>query len=423
MSHSIKCPKCQTSIEITEVMSTQIELEIRAKLDADLASKRAELEETAAQLEKERLSVTVAYEAIDEQIRAGIETRQDALVAVARTKAREDLCVEIEDRNRCVAELQEKLKESQAKELELRWRERELHAQKEQLQLEVARQLDAERENLRNEAKRQFEDQHLLRDLEKEKQIGDLRKQIDDLKRRAEQGSQKLQGEVQELVLQDVLSTSFPADSIEAVANGIFGGDVLQSVLDGTGLNCGRILWESKRTKNWGHGWLSKARDDQRAARAACVVIVSEALPDGVRAFALVNGVWVCSWSCVVGLAAALRIGLIDVCKSKLAIQGQHEKMELVYNYLSGQEFRNRVAGIVEAFVTMHQDLESEKRTAQRIWSKREKQLERALTNTACMYGNLQGIIGSVLPVIDGLGEPRLEAEATMTDASELLAG
>lgn len=210
------------------------------------------------------------------------------------------------------------------------------------------------------------------------------------------------------------------AQNISSELVGVRGGDVLQGVLDCTGLNCGRILWESKRTKNWSNSWFAKARDDQRSARAGCVAIVSEALPDGVRTFALIDGVWVCSWSCVVGLAAALRVGLIEIGKSKLAVQGQHEKMELVYNYLAGREFQQRVSGVVEAFVSMQTDLDSEKRSMHRVWSKREKQLQRALSNTAGLYGDLQGIIGASMPVIEGLAMPRLECEDATGPALEV---
>ncbi|MEZ6096878.1 MAG: DUF2130 domain-containing protein [Pirellulaceae bacterium] len=271
--------------------------------------------------------------------------------------------------------------------------------------------MDSEREQLRTQAREQFEEQHQLKDAEKEKQISDLRKQIDELKRKAEQGSQQMQGEVQELALEDLLTSTFPTDTIDPVAKGVFGGDAVQRVFDSMGLNCGSILWESKRTKNWSNGWLAKARDDQRSARAGCVVIVSEALPDGIRTFGVLDGVWVCSWSCVTGLAMALRVGLIEVGKSKLAVQGQHEKMELVYNYLAGREFQQRIEGVVEAFITMQSDLDAEKRSMQRLWSKREKQLQRALSNTAGLYGDLQGIIGASMPLIEGLESPRIEFE------------
>ncbi|QGJ68805.1 DUF2130 domain-containing protein [Planctomycetales bacterium 10988] len=297
----------------------------------------------------------------------------------------------------------------QTNELELRRKERDLEARTEQLQLEVVRQIDVEREKIRKQAREQLEDQHQMKDAEKEKQITDLRKQIDLLKRKAEQGSQQMQGEVQELALEDLLDSLFSTDTIEPVAKGTHGGDATQRVVDSTGLSSGRILWKSKRTKRFSKGWLAKARDDQRAARADCVVIVTETLPEGIRAFGVIEGVWVCSWSCVPGLASALRRGLIDVKKCKLATQGQSEKMGLVYNYLASKEFQQRIGGIVEAFITMQADLAAEKRTVQRLWSKREKQLERAFANTAGLYGDFQGIIGASLPTIEGLSHPQLD--------------
>lgn len=420
MTNAITCPNCQTEIEISEVMRAQLTAQIRADLRVEAEKQQAKLNEAKENLEKEREAIETERKAVQQQIREGIESQKQKLLEDARKQAAADMAVEIKDRDQQMKDLQKKLKQSQDAELELRKRERDLKSKQEELQLEVARRIDAEREKIRTQAAQQFEEQHQLNDAEKEKQIGDLRKQIDELKRKAEQGSQQMQGEVLELALEDLLTRSFPTDSIDPVAKGIRGADVVQGVLDSAGLDCGQILWESKRTKNWSKAWLAKARDDQRSARAGAVVIVSETLPEGVRTFDLIDGVWVCSWPCVVGLAAALRVGLIEVGKSKLAVEGQHEKMELVYNYLAGQEFQHRVSGVVEAFVSMQGDLESEKRSMQRIWSKREKQLQRALTNTAGLYGDLQGIIGASLPVIDGLAPPRLESSAnTPTDKLE----
>lgn len=413
MANSITCPNCKAEFELNEVMRSQLTTQIRAEMEADVAAKRAQLKAAQEELEQQRSAIEESRLAVNDQIRQGIEGQRAALIAEANKKAQDELAIEMKDREERLGELQAKLKEAQSNELELRRRERELQSQKEELQLDVARQIDSEREKIRSEAKHLVEEQHQMKDAEKEKMIVDLRKQIDELKRKAEQGSQQTQGEVQELALEELLGSAFPSDTIEPVAKGVRGGDALQRVLDAAGLNCGGILWESKRTKNWSNTWLAKARDDQRAARAGCVVIVSEALPDGVRTFALIDGVWVCSWSCVVGLAAALRVGLIEVGKSKLAVQGQHEKMELVYNYLAGSEFKQRIEGVAEAFITMQSDLDSERRSMQRIWSKREKQLQRALNNTAGLYGDLQGIIGGSMPTIEGLALPRIESTAT----------
>lgn len=420
MSHTINCPQCMAEFEITDAMEGQIAGRLRSELEAELRAQRASVKNAEAKLKADRDALKDSQQSVATQIRSGIEIEREKLVAEAKKKAAEDLSVEIQDRDQQVRDLREKLSASQTAELELRKRERDLKAQKEQLELEVARKIDTERDKIRSDAKQQYEEEHQLKVAEKEKQIGDLRKQMDEMQRKIDQGSQQLQGEVQEQAIEELLATTFPADSIEPVAKGIRGGDTLQRVLDGTGLSCGRILWESKRTKNWSNSWLQKARDDQRAARAGCVVIVSETMPEGVRNFTLIDGVWVCSRSCVLGLAMALRAGMIELGQSKLAVQGQHEKMEVVYNYLASSEFKQRVSGVVEAFVTMRSDLESEKRSMQRIWSKREKQLERALANTAGMYGDLQGIIGASLPEIDGLVLPQPVIEAEPESAAAL---
>jgi hypothetical protein len=200
-----------------------------------------------------------------------------------------------------------------------------------------------------------------------------------------------------------LLRDLFRKDSIEPVPKGVRGADVIQRVFDDNGMDCGLILWESKRTRHWSKDWLPKLRDDLRAVGASRSVVVSEQLPEHILHFGQVDGVWVVSWACVHPVAAALREGLIGAAKARRALAGQHGKMELVYNYLIGQEFYNRVSGIVEAFVTMGQDLEEEKRAFTTRWNKRAKQLDRVLVSTSGLYGDLQGIIGSTLPEIKGM--------------------
>lgn len=403
MNNAISCPKCHTIIEVTQVMRSQLSDQIRQELASEAAIAQAELEKTRAALTKERKGLDEQRKNLAEEVRQQVETGRQKLLSQAREQAKAELTVELRDRDQQVSELQQKLKQAQQEELALRKRERELQSKTDELKLEVERQLQAERDGIRQAALQQADQDHQLKNAEKDKQIADMRQQIDLLKRKAEQGSQQLQGEVQETALEEQLQTAFPTDSISPIAKGVNGGDSLQQVLDQSGTNCGTILWESKRTKKWSNSWLSKLREDQRNARAACAVIVSETLPPGVASFDLVDGVWVCSWACVRPLAAALRTVLMEVAKSRLAVQGQHGKMEMLYNYLSSQEFRNRVTGMVEAIAAMQVDLISEKRSMQRIWSKREKQIERAIAHTAGMYGDLQGIVGRSLPEIKGL--------------------
>jgi hypothetical protein len=293
-------------------------------------------------------------------------------------------------------------------ELQMRKERRELEEQKKSLELDVARRIDKERQTIRETVQREADEQHRLKDAEKEKRITDLHKEIENLKRKAEQGSQQLQGEVLELDLEFLLKQHFPHDEIMPVPKGVHGGDVVHLVRDGAGGECGIILWESKRTKNWSDGWLPKLRSDQRAAKAHVAILVSDELPKGVATFACIDEVWVTNRACSTSLALALRCGVLDVAKVRRAIEGQQDKMAVLYNYLSSAGFRNRIAGIVEAFVTLRNDLEAEKRAVTRQWAKREKQIEQALGHTSSMYGDLQGIIGGSLQAIDSLEMPAL---------------
>ena len=220
------------------------------------------------------------------------------------------------------------------------------------------------------------------------------------MKRKSEQGSQQAQGEVFELEIEDLLRQHFPFDIIEAIPRGTHGGDVLQQVHDNLGRECGTILWESKRTKVWSDGWLPKLRDDQRAARAHLAVLATVEMPKGLSTFGNIDGVWVTSRACLLGLAAALRAGLVEVARTRKSMEGQQTKIEFLYSYFSGPEFTQRIEGIVEAFIAMKGDLEAERRSMQRLWAKREKQLDRAVANTAGLYGDVGGILGAKLPQI-----------------------
>ncbi|QDV11471.1 hypothetical protein CA51_13350 [Rosistilla oblonga] len=409
MKNTLSCPNCNHEIELTELMRTQVASQIRGELGAEATKLRRQLENQQNEVALQREALDKQRETLAEQIQLRVDEQRVSLLAEANQKAAAAVAVEIADRDAQLKELAETLDTARTNELELRKQQRQLQSEKESLKLEVARQLDDERNKIVEETKLQLDEAHQLRQAEKDKTIAEMAARLKELQRKVEQGSQQLQGEVQELALEDLLSTLFSADSIEPVAKGVHGGDAIQRVYDTSGLGCGEMLWESKRTKKWSNAWLAKARDDQRAARAGCVVIVTEVLPPGIRNFGLIDGVWVCNWPSVAGLATALRVGLVELGKSKLAVQGQNEKMELVYNYLAGREFQQRVEGVVEAFVTMQTDLESERRSMQRIWSKREKQLQRALLNTAGLYGDLQGIIGSSMPAIEGLATPAIE--------------
>jgi hypothetical protein len=213
-----------------------------------------------------------------------------------------------------------------------------------------------------------------------------------------------LQGEVFQRELESLLKQRFPADAIVPVSKGIRGPDLLQLVRTISGRECGTIVWEAKRTRNWAQSWIAKLKEDQRTQAAEIAVLVTEVLPNGIPTFELIDGVWVTTPSCAMALATALRQGLVSVATERMAADGKTDKMEQLYEYLAGTEFRQKIEAIVEAFVTMKTELESEKRAFTKIWARREKQIERVVTNTALMYGNIQGIIGqSSLPEIQSL--------------------
>jgi hypothetical protein len=232
---------------------------------------------------------------------------------------------------------------------------------------------------------------------------------IEELQRKAEQGSQQLQGEVQELELENLLQTRFPDDTIQPVPKGVFGGDIVQLVFSSAGIMAGTILWESKRTKSWSQGWLAKLREDQRKAKAEISVLVSHALPEGVETFDVIEGVWVAHPRLIIPIATALRNTLLEVSAARLINQGQQTKAEMVYHYLSGPRFRQRIEAIVEAFSCMQDDLDKERKSIMKQWAKRSAQIERVMNATVGMYGDLQGIAGKSLQEIEGLELRALE--------------
>jgi hypothetical protein len=230
-----------------------------------------------------------------------------------------------------------------------------------------------------------------------------MMRQIEDLKRKAEQGSQQTQGEVQELELEKELAALFPYDNVQPVPKGMQGADVVQEVISNSGNRCGSIIWESKRTKSWSDGWIAKLKDDQRTARADVAIIVTQSLPKDMRTFGYVDGVWVTDYTCFYGLALAMRQKITELAFTKSMAASKNEKADVLFHYLTGVEFRQRVEAIVEAFSDMKTELDKEKRMFERSWSKREKQLQSVILNTAGMYGDLQGLIGSSMQTIPAL--------------------
>lgn len=409
MTDTVVCPKCGEEFRIDEILSAKLRGELRRELESEKRKQETELNQRATALDQRESALRDQEKRVEELIQSRWAAERERLKRELQATLREEVAVELKDAQGELEETRAKLKAAQAAELEVRKKARELEERSREFDLTLARQLDLEREKIREAARKEEADKRMLADAEKDKLISDLKRQISELNRKSEQGSQQLQGEVMELMLEDLLQRQFPRDDIMPVDKGVRGADVLQRVRDRAGEPCGTILWESKRTKNWSDSWLPKLRDDLRSAKAQLAVIVSAELPKGVSLFEEIDGVWVTSWPCAMALGCCLRASLVEVARAKRAADGKQGKMELLYNYLSGEEFRHRVGAILESWETLARELEAEKAAMQRIWARRQKQLQRALDQTAGMYGDLEGII-ETLPVIDRLELPALEA-------------
>jgi len=407
---TVICPHCKTEIKLTESLAAPLLDSVRrdyeqrlSQKDADIAKREQALAERAQSLEK-------AKAAIDQQVAQKLQMERARIAAEEAQKAKLALGNDLDQKAKEINTLHEVLKQNNAKlaeaqkaQAELIRKERELDDAKREIDLTIEKRVQADLSAEREKAKKEAEEELKLKVMEKDQTITAMQKQIEDLKRRAEQGSQQLQGEVQELELEALLAARFPGDTIQPVPKGEFGGDVLHRVIGRAGQTCGTILWESKRTKNWSDGWLPKLREDQRTAKAEIAVIISQVLPKEIETFGFVDGVWIAHPKVAYPLALSLRQTLLEIAVVRQASDGQQTKTELIYKYLTGPRFRQRVEAIIEAFSSMKKDLDAEKKAITRQWAKREEQIERVMDSTMGMWGDLQGIAGKSLQEIEGL--------------------
>lgn len=411
---TITCPNCKTEIRLTESLAAPMLAATRKQFEQQLAQKDDDIAKREQGLRDKERQLTEAKRTLDEQVTDQVAVQLKAerarVIAEEAKKAKLASAAEMDAKVRELGELQEvlkardeKLAEAQKAQAELIKKQRELDDAKRELELTVEKRVQEGLTEVRTLAKREAEEGLKLKVLEKDQTIASMQQKIEELKQKAEQGSQQLQGEVQELELENLLRAKFPFDVIEPVPKGEFGGDALQRVMSQGGQQCGTILWESKRTRNWSDGWLTKLREDQRTAKADISVLVSQALPKGVEAFDVVDGVWVTSPRAALPVATVLRHSLLQVSMARAATEGQQTKTEMVYQYLTGPRFRHRVEAIVEAFSSMQEDLDKERKAIMKQWAKRQEQIERVMGATVGMYGDLQGIAGKSLQEIEGL--------------------
>lgn len=380
-----------------ELLRKQRDLEVRetnAELDLEqkLATERAKVKAEAERVVEERM------QRHSQQVLDDLRRESDARVE----RIEKDL---IEARKRAESGAQ--------KEVELLRKEQELDDARRALALDTEKRLLEERQRIQKQSDAEaaqriglIQDQTRLREKEHEEKTAQLQRTVDQLQQRLTQGAQQAQGEAQELVLKDILVEAFAEDCIEDVAKGVSGADLVQRVQTSTDGECGIILWESKRTQGWSAAWLEKLRDDQREIGAFCAVIVTQALPPGIVKFGVVDGIWVCGWNYASALGAVLRAGMKDVHRARRSADGRDTKMHLLYDYLVGHEFRHRVQGVIESIVSMQEELGNEQRAYTRLWRKRAKTMNRALTQISSVYGDLQGIVGAKLEDITPLALP-----------------
>ncbi|MDX2263397.1 MAG: DUF2130 domain-containing protein [Hyphomicrobiales bacterium] len=415
--HTIACPKCSFAFALDESLAGPLVAAARREFEAKLAEKDAAVAAREAKLAAGAEALERRRAALEEQAAREAAAARAKIAEEEASKARLAVQHDLTERANQLSALQEvlaardaKLAEAQAAQAEMMKRQRALEDAKREMEVTIETRVRETLDAVREKAKQEADQALQLKIVESKEQIASMQRQIEELRRKAEQGSQQLQGEALEVQLEAMLRAKFPHDAFEPVAKGKSGGDVLQRVIGPAGQPCGSILWETKRTKAWSDGWLAKLRDDQRAARADFALLVSNALPKGVAAFDCVDGVWVAETRCALPVAVALRHALIEVSGARRQAEGQQDKMALVYQYLTGPRFRHRVEAIVERFRAMEADLQRERLLMAKQWAKREEQLRGVLDATMGMYGDLQGIAGNALAELDGLEPPLLES-------------
>lgn len=411
-SESIVCPKCAHHFPLDQGIARQTINRYKSEFEEAFASQKKELEAAMTNEAERRATkrfaeqIALLQEQLVDTRKAEMHAREmiSSAQAEATTKAHQEFA---DERKLLAEELSSKearIREFRDQELELRKQKQAMEEQQVNLQLELQRKLDEERQRITEQITRKESERHSLVEADYRKRIGDVQKANDDLRRKLEQGSLQLQGEVLELELENALIGAFVHDLIEEVKKGQRGADVLQTVRTPFGQACGKIIWEAKRAEKWSDKWLQKLKDDQQAAGADIAVLVTTVFPKGItEVFARVGDIWVVSPHVMKPVAEALRVALLEIHHMKLVNTGRSEKMEQIYHYLSSAAFAQRVRMMLESFEMMRADLESEKRAIQKIWAKRQGQIERVTTSMVTVVGELQAIAHDQLPELKAI--------------------
>ena len=410
LDQTISCPKCESHFALREGITRQTIEHYESELQRTLADSRKEIEARAERRAEAR--VGDRYESEIKRLAAQL-AEQNKAVQIARTavdkartderkKALEEFNMEKGALAQELAQKDAKLKEFRQMELSLRAEKNRLEEQQQTLELDLQRRLDAERDKLQEAIAAAEAEKSHFREAELRKQIADAKRTNEELSRKLEQKSQQLQGEVLELEVERALIAAFPHDQVEPVKKGCRGADVVQFVRTPIGESCGRIVWETKRAENWSAKWLHKLKDDQQEIGAEIPVLITTVMPKGVEEpFAQIEGVWVIRPQVLIPVAEMLRVILVETHRLKVVNTGRAEKMELLYRYLSSPQFAQKVRMVLETFELMRTDLEAEKKAIQRVWAKRQVQIEKVTGSLVAVCGELQAIADGSLSELD----------------------
>lgn len=396
-TNKLTCPNCGTEIDVNHVLYSKIEEDLKLKYQDEATknervyiSKLKELSEKEEQFKSKSQDIDIQ---IKSQVENQLKIESIKIESDLKKKIEDENSLLIESKNKEIQEKAEKLKDFTKTQIEFEKLKIEKDQLKEELELEHQKKLNEILQEERTKIKRTAEEEHRLQLLDHEKMVNDLKKQLDDMKSKTELGSQQRQGEVQELEIENILTNQFPFDIIDEIKKGQRGGDCIQSVRTNYGVDCGKIYYESKRTKDFANPWINKLKEDNLEVKADILVIVTQAMPDEEKKYLFRDGVWICQFNEIRWFSRVLRQGLIDMQSIAVTQHNKDAKMEMLYNYLTSREFKGQLETIIDGFGSLRNAHEDEKK----------KQFDRILDNAIGFYGSLRGIAGNSIPVIQSL--------------------
>ncbi len=413
MEHNqISCPNCKHAFSINSAIASDIEKTLTQKLKNELNQQVEDWKKREAEkYEQKEQQREVELKRKEQELAESIEKQRKTMADEIRERLIKESSASIESLNKQLENQTEMISGLRKKEIDFLEKERALKDEKDKMELEK-KQFELQiQDQIKEKLSKDFETKYDLIIKEKEKQLEDQKKLAAEMQRKAEQGSMQLQGEVQEMGLEEMLKNTFIYDEISEVGKGIRGADVIQTVKNELGQICGKIIYESKRTQNFGGDWIEKLKDDQRQIGAEIAVLVTQTMPKDMERFGEKDGVWICNYLEMKGLVFALRKILIQTQTAKSANENKTDKMGLLYSFLTSNQFRQQIEAIVEGFTSMKEDLDKERRAMQRIWKEREMQIEKVIGSTIDMYGSIRGIAGSAIAPIQYLELPGSDEE------------